>query len=348
MCQDPSLDAAALRAQRRDDSELLNAVVRGKANAVDEARKAIAKGDFRLAASVGGSAYRAAFYGAECRIPFDLDSRSMRVLDFADSTGKGADAGRMRFGTEYNAAVLSDPSYPYSDICRLAADIPKIGSGSDQQGFGFPYEVRQGRPQTLGEAARGDSSWTLRGMIKTNPDTIDKPDIFGMTPLAWAVAYRRLDAVEMLLRAKASPGGPQCQTVVDMRSPMQVARHMQWKRMVQRFLPLVSEADRKSLEQKTAAIPGSLTEFNKVLIELNQRYEETLGESGPSRHSMLLEVDEKGNTTSCKLEPATSVPRFDAELCANAVLTLKWNPARNINGKAVKGETAISLVGIGL
>jgi hypothetical protein len=344
VCRDPLLDPEVLARQREADRALRSAARKGGADPVAAANEALAIRDFRLAARTVPAPGTAEPYGASCRVPGGLDSRSARLLAYEGGRDDGG--AILDFGRRYNEVVLASPEYPYRDICRAGDEAPDPAE-LEAQPYGFPVVRREGEQVTFEEAARRGSEWTLLRFLRKEPEIANRPDMFGMTPLGWAVAYRKPGAVQMLLGADASPAGPQCQSVLDVRAPVQVARQMQWISMVERMLPRISPADRENLVQKTAAIPATLIAFNAVLRDLNDRYIDDLAGGKTDQHQLMLEIDEKGKTVACRLEPATQSPRFDAELCANATLMLRWSPARNIYGQPVKGETSINLVGVG-
>ena len=79
---------------------------------------------------------------------------------------------------------------------------------------------------------------------------------------------------------------------------------------------------------------------------MKERYAEQLRRQNFSRHNVLFEIDEKGNSVSCKLEPEAKIPEFGEELCGLAVDIVQWAPARDAFGVTVP-ESAKLLVGFG-
>jgi hypothetical protein len=256
------------------------------------------------------------------------------------------------FGRRYNAAILADPRYPYADVCRAvdkAGPAPQLPDNPDQgivQPYGFAELGPARMDYGLGAAARRGSVYDIGVLLERQKQDVDAPDMFGLTPLAWAIAYHRWPAAEALLRAKANPKGAVCQSLIDRESPLQVARVMRWYAVIRRMRPLVSEEEFASLRQKPRWDDASLIEFNHALTELKERYDTILKRQSFARHDLTFQVDEQGNTTECKMEPASVSPGFDKELCGLAVEIVRWTPARDAFGTRVP-ESAKLLVGFG-
>ena len=146
--------------------------------------------------------------------------------------------------------------------------------------------------------------------------------------------------------AGATPTGSQCQTVIDRGSPLQVARLMRWTGMIARLRPLVSEEEFASLRQNPRYDDKSLVDFNRAFSEIRQRYDPILRRRSFSRHEMLFQIDEKGNSLSCNLAPASNSPAFDKELCEVAIKVVRWTPARDAFGVTVPADAKL-VIGIG-
>jgi hypothetical protein len=356
-CGDRRADVEAIRSMRRSDKALLRAFAHGtRVDPVAEAHKALAAGDYRLAAATTPDGISTELYGAQCRVLGGLKAWTVRGLAFvpdeAAALGKGSADRVTDFGRRYNATVLSDPRYPYADICR---EVDRAGPRPDfseaaTKGIELPYgfaELGVARmSHGLGAAARRGSVYDIGVLLRRDKQDVNAPDMFGMTPLAWAIAYHRWPAADALLAAKASPTGASCQTAIDRESPLQIARIMRWYGMIRRLRPLVTEEEFASLRQKPRWDDESLQEFNHALTELKERYRTELRQHPFARHDMVFDVDAKGNSTSCRLEPASEMRNFDKELCDLALDVVHWAPARDAFGTTVP-ESAKLVVGFG-
>lgn len=356
-CGDIRADPVKLRAMRRSDKALVRALVGGGTpDPLAAAARALEAGDFRLAAATTPDGVSTELYGAQCRVLGGLKAWTVRALAFvpdeAAALGRGSADKTTDFGRRYNAAVLSDPRYPYADICR---DVDRAGEKPDfseaaTKGIELPYgyaELGVARmSHGLGAAARRGSVYDIGVLLRRDKQDVNAPDLFGMTPLAWAIAYHRWPAAEALLNAKASPTGAVCQTAIDRESPLQIARIMRWYGMIRRLRPLVTEEEFASLRQKPRWDDQSLSEFNHGLTALKERYRDDLRRIPFSRHDLSFDVDRRGNTTSCALKPASDLPAFDKELCDLALEIVRWAPARDAFGTTVP-ESAKLVVGFG-
>lgn len=356
-CNDARADTTFLAGLRQSDEAMRRALKNGTANAVAEANKALDAGDFRLAGATTATGMSTEVYGVQCRVLGGLAPWTVRALAFVGDDTAAADKALpddsvTGFGRRYNAAMLADARYPYADVCRAldkAGPIPPAPDSPDAgivQPYGFGELGTARMAHGLGAAARRGSVSDIGVLLEREKQDINAPDMFGLTPLAWAVAYHRWPAAEALLRAKASPTGAGCQSVIDRESPLQVARIMRWYGMIRRMRPLVSEEEFAALRQKPRWDDASLSEFNHALTELKERYRRILKTQPFSRHDLLFQVDEQGNTTECRMEPASVSPGFDKELCGLAVEIVRWTPARDAFGTRV-AESAKLLVGFG-
>lgn len=355
-CGDQRADVKRLKVLRKADEAMRRALAGGSANAVAEAHKALDMGDYRLAAATTAQGIATEPYGIECRVIGGLAPWTVRALAYLPDGTVPADediGGKVTgFGRRYNAAMLADPRYPYADVCRAvdkAGPRPPAPASEDEgvvQPYGFAELGTARMIHGLGAAARRGSVSDIGILINRDRQDVNAPDLFGLTPLAWAVAYHRWPAAEALLEARASPIGATCQSAIDRESPMQVARVMRWGPMIRRMRPLVTEEEFAALRQKPRWTDASLSEFNHALTELKERYETMLRGQRFTRHDLNFEVDARGNTTACAMDPASSSPTFDKELCGLAVEIVRWTPARDAFGTRVP-ETAKLVVGFG-
>lgn len=356
-CGDDRADPARLSAMRDEDKALRRALSGGsRPDPVAEAGRALAARDYRLAAATTPTGISTELYGAQCRVLGGIKPWNVRALAFvpdeAAALGRGPADRVTDFGRRYNAAMLADPRYPYADVCReldragQKPDFSEAGTKGIEQPYGFAELGVARMAHGLGAAARRGSVYDIETLIRRDRQDVNAADMFGMTPLAWAVAYHRWPAAEALLDAKASPIGAACQTVADRESPLQVARIMRWDGMIRRLRPLVTEDEFASLRQKPRWEDASLIEFNQALTELKERYARQLRQQNFTRHDLLFQVDAKGNSTACTLEPASNLPEFDKELCGLAIDIVRWAPARDAFGTTVP-ESAKLVVGFG-
>lgn len=357
VCRDELSDPDALSAQRESDEALRKALRGGGADPADLAHMALDAGDFRLAGALTEDGVSTSIYGVQCRLRGGVASRAVRVLSFIEGEPAGAGDGDYlpkaeKFARSYNAAVLADERYPYADICRpFEGKQDEVQDASDaasfrDQGFGFA-DLGPLRPSpTLAEAARRGAVARLDRMIRTGKYNVNAPDLFGMTPLAWAIAYRRRGVSDLLLRAGASPNGTTCQTIFDRNSPMQVARAQQWIGMLRRMQPLVSEDDFNSLQELPRLSDGDIDRFNEGLDRLNERFEDKFrNHKWITRHRIYFTVDDKGEATACRVEPSTTYPDYDEQICDLGLSVLHWKPARGVFGNVIEGESSL-IVGV--
>ncbi|WP_260927137.1 ankyrin repeat domain-containing protein [Novosphingobium sp. 9] len=351
-CVDPMSDPLVLAARQRMDDALRVELRQGAVDAAKEADKALAAGDFRLVASIGEGGVSTEDFGAECRVGDRLDQRMTRVIAYHDTDDKlegYAPAGALsKFGHAYNEAMLDDPRYPYRDVCRSVktAPVEEPTPGAElPHRYGFSYFARTSGALSAAQAARRGDLGALSQAVARDPKSLDRPDLFGLTPLAWAVAYRERDAAEWLLDHKASPAGPGCHTILDHISPMQVARAIHWRAMVTRMRPLVSVEDFNDLREAPRVSDADISDFNHGLTELNEKYRKVFNKRYLTRHHLIISLDDTGKQLSCRFEPATSQPGYDAGMCELGADVLHWRPARSAYGTAIP-EDASLLVGV--
>jgi len=344
VCVDPGNPPSLLRARARSDQTLRELLASGKANPAAEAGKAAAAGDFRLVGVATMQAVSTMVYGAECRVPTGLPQESLRVLDFVDSPKhKLRDAAHRDFGIAYNQALMADKRYPYADICRPYHD----GAGSARATAVSAYGFRNLGPMTtvggLGAAVRRGSVMEVYRVLGRSDTDVNKSDIFGLTPLAWAIAYRQPQTAEVLLRAKASPAGAACRTIVDANAPLQIARNMKWRGMIRRMRRLVSDEQFAALADGAHPENASLEEFNTVLQDLRTRYEGKTPKEKAIRHNLAVTVNPDGKATKCEFTPEIAGSWFNEAICEKALQTLRWRPARTSFGTPISGEVVLNI-----
>ena len=361
VCSDPMSNPQVLKSRRDADLALRKSMKNGAADAATLASKAVGAGDYRLAASIGAGGVSTRDFGAECRAGYALDQRMTRVIAYHDADDKlegFAPGGKIgQFGKAYNEAVLDDPRYPYRDICRSVRDTSTSSEQPSQLGqsgqnarpdeprYGFGYLARTSGPLTADQAARRGSLPALRQIFDRDKSALNKPDLFGLTPLSWAIAYRQAAAADWLLAAGASPGGAGCHTILDHSSPMQVARAIHWRAMVTHMRPLVSPEDFNDLREAPRVSDKDIAAFNHQLTALNEKYRSVFNKDYLTRHHLIVSLDANGKALSCRFDPATVSPGYDADICAMGLAVLHWQPARSAYGTDIP-EDASLLVGV--
>jgi len=208
-------NARRLEAERQFNATLAE----GSGEPLADAVRAAATGDFRLiwSSSMSGPAV----IGAACRFPRDHPSQSSTPLTRA-SLGLGHSPDRCdrnpgrcklekrsyQYAVVYNQAIISGPKFPYSDLCvapvraGTQAEYPSL---TDLKGLTGKPSPPSDQPRTFGEAARRGTLASLKRWIAQAPAELDRPDDFGLTPLAWAAIEDRTDAANMLIANGADP-----------------------------------------------------------------------------------------------------------------------------------------------
>lgn len=228
-------DQARYAAARRDQVALVARL--DGADPERDAQAAAASGDFRLIYVSTMMDTRA--MAVTCRVPQDnrfgglpltLATRFYSDVPGSCETRGGADPCRTEklldaYAPAYNRTLITDPRYPYGDLCRVgAAAIAVRDTSPDPADYGFPGLAATDRPHDLYEAARrGTPAAVARMIAAADRDRIDRPDPYGMTPLAWAVQRRRADIAARLLAAGANPIGAECDAPDRAESPLRLA-----------------------------------------------------------------------------------------------------------------------------
>ncbi|PEQ11981.1 hypothetical protein B2G71_14470 [Novosphingobium sp. PC22D] len=343
-CGEAATDPEVIDARQDADAALRRAI--GKADPVAEAARAIAEGDFRLIALTTVYDLDKATFGARCVLENGLDPWTVRGVSLARSGAGVTKDVLFDFGRRYNREIVTAPGYPYADICRPASeeveDEQKTPSGS-----GYLDLKRPTGTYDLAEAARRGDAWRIRQVLRNDEGALDRPDLFGMTPLAWAVSYRKPLAIDALLDAGAKASGVGCAVLPDARAPIQVARAMKWQSAVLRMRPRLDPGVFEELREEPAMIEDSELAYRRALIDLGRRYERELRRQKESIQRVTFQIDARGNPRSCVLDPGTKIAAFDAEICEKGVELLHWKPARNPFGVEVPGETTIAVRTVG-
>jgi hypothetical protein len=216
-----ALEAAAQQAAL----ERLRAVLElGPGDPTDDARRAAARGDFRLIWSGGGWSEMHVI-GASCRFPdahpaTSSPSFALMIRHETDSGGPchtfgdgGANACELErrfeaYAPAYNRALIAEPNFPYADLCgpEEPARAQRAGSLYLPDTLAAPHREAIEAPATLGEAARRGSRASVERMLRgLGAAELNRPDDHGLTPLAWAVIERRADVAAVLIARGADP-----------------------------------------------------------------------------------------------------------------------------------------------
>lgn len=260
----------------------------------------------------------------------------------ADEAGK--DVGSARNAVVRAVSEAPSRAYGFADLGPLQtgatlADAARRGNVAAMRRM-LDAEAREFKKAA---AAASDKPGAKPVETPTPAGMIDSPDLFGMTPLAWAMAYHRDAAVRFLLSRRASPSGAQCQALVDRDSPMQIARSAGWVVMVRKMKPMVSEEDYAALAEEPKLADGSKADFNSELGKLGERYGTIFNKDEMTRHALTFKVDAGGKMTSCEFAPKTVSPEFDADICKLGRDVLDWQPGRDSEGRPVAGEGKVMI-----
>jgi hypothetical protein len=268
-----------------------------------------------------------------------------RVLEAQDADAAGKDVGSAHGAVVRAVSEAPKRDYGYPDLGPLStgatlADAARRGNVSAMRRM-LDAELREQKKAMA--SGKPEASGKPRDEATESSAILDAPDLFGMTPLAWAMAYRRDEAVRFLLSRHASPSGAQCQALVDRDSPMQIARSQGWLGMVRRMKPMVSPEDYAALAEEPKLADGSKGTFNSELAKLGDRYGTIFNKDEMTRHSLTFKIDAKGGMTSCEFAPKSVSSEFDADICKLGRDVLEWQPGRDSEGRPEGGEGKVMI-----
>jgi len=326
------------------DRQLNGLIAQRRADPKVEAAIAADRGDFRLfgySRVVPG--IFPAVVGFECRAnlmlsnsqwfrgmysPSDVPPRDEAQRRTRATYGKGYST----FARSYNLALFADSRFPWRDICRPEATPARSIFDGDvaPQNYGYRNLEETVVPIDTGEAARRGTTDSLERLAKANIGAINRPDPFGLTPLGWAVLYKRAEQVKTLIRYGASPVGAPCLGASQSYSPIQLARILRQRNIIEQMLPLMAPEAKQHLhdDPKHGPLPRNSFDFIK-------NYEGRLGSR--RRIEILVNIDARGRPTECNLEPKTGIDELDRELCSVGLNKALWEPARDEFGEAMAG-----------
>jgi hypothetical protein len=113
------------------------------------------------------------------------------------------EAARRQAALAGNLRALARDDFPYPDLCRASGGSAGPMTADALSGRSA-LAAYTGPARDLHDAARrGDAAEVRRWLARAG--SIDTPDSFGLTPMAWAVLRRRPETVDILLDAGGSP-----------------------------------------------------------------------------------------------------------------------------------------------
>ncbi|NIJ18358.1 hypothetical protein FHS95_000027 [Sphingomonas naasensis] len=352
--ENPSGPSAEREAETREAAarRLATVAASGRGDPIAEATRAASTGDFRFVGySMLVPGLFPAAYGVICRPSVVSQDRRLvgPVFGASDVMGSAEEMAKERataenfdrFGKRYNAALLADRRYPYHDLCRAgSSDSRELRAERlPPHRYGFRDLVPTDRPIDPGEAARRGTAASLDRLIASKRAELDKADILGMTPLGWAVAYRRGAAIEALLGAGASPAG--AGRVSDPTAPIQIARAMQWRAAVEAMLKR-APALREAVEDPPRLIERSRAGLNAALAATVKGREARLAPGPSTVYKLTVTVNPEGQAASCRIAPLTGADGLDRALCGAALRETRWKPGRGAFGEAVAGVGSLT------
>ena len=229
--------AANARATAAGQREVVADLGRGSVDPAGDARDAAADGEWGLIRSYAMTGSTP--FGVNCLAAGGMDHgaplvRAYRVysdvVGSCETFGAGGDCALERrmdaYAEAYNRALVTDPAYPYRDLCRpITAPIAPAPHGYgplDASEWGF-RALQPGPARTIHEAARRGDLAEVERFVGFGRGAIDRPDPYGMTALAWAVTYRQARTAQLLVERGASPDGGDCTRPEDPASPVRLA-----------------------------------------------------------------------------------------------------------------------------
>lgn len=295
-------------------------LLRGEADPVGDARRAAQSRDFRLVWVSG--MVRSAPIGLQCDAPLQYwannKKAALATLVVSDTVPDGCEgepreceyqARLSSYGSTYNRTLVMQPGYPAPDVCRPWVSTDKVLVGEAVDRYGRPARTVRHAPLDLHDAARRGSAAEVAQHLRRTP--VDERDVFGMTPLAWAVARDRSGAVRVLLKAGADPY-PDLERGEYRRSPLWLGLRLGRRSAVQALLAKVEEPHLTHLfDLLMAAVEGGDPELLRAMLKF-ERNDESL--TGPMEAALRADRDdliailaaEGGNATATALLSAAA------------------------------------------
>ena len=208
--------AAALAAGSDDEATLRARLGAGVADPGAEAIQAARAGRFRFVWSDGFGF--SGLLGLTCNGPLETASANRAPYELAarfysDTPGDCTPmstacvyAEKLEvYGSAYNRTLADQPQFPFPDVCRPStpADRPSPFNQDTFKRYAEPVRVVTSPPHDLHEAARRGRPIEVKHWPRRSD--INGFDMFGFTPLSWAVVRDRPEAVKVLLANGADP-----------------------------------------------------------------------------------------------------------------------------------------------
>ncbi len=267
--------------------------------------------------------------GVICHAPFrrhaDSYARTTRAeREYSDTIPDGCEqtpgeCERQRaldtYGPAFNQALVSQPQFPAPDVCRPTTPADKALPRQSVERFAQPARPVRTAPHDLHEAARRGQLLEVKRFLRQTP--VDGTDMFGYTPLGWAVLRDRPEVVAVLLKAGAKPysdlgrGGLEAQ-------PLWLGYRLGRRRAVQMMLAQVDEPQIYEMHDfLNAAVQGGDADLLRGLLEiapkdqnLSGAFEEAL-KSGRTDLVEVLASTQRGATADAMLTAAARTGDLD-------------------------------------
>jgi len=350
---DPLELAREWNAERRaretwqDEAQALSARIQsGEAEPEEEARRAASLGRWAMMTGTTAIPFGVHFaLGVECRpnsglFTFGrlqlLHGQGSDVIRAAEEMqGESQSLARFRvFALRYNRALIAAPAFPLRDLCRPAADDyrPLHHENLAPESWGFRDLRETDAPIDLYEAARRGSPASLRRLLHERPRQMHIPDLLGMTPLAWAVAYDRPKQVRLLLRAGAHPYGGPWQNQPEETSPITLALTLRNRALVALMRP--------ELVRLGLPMPATPPLLDARRSQLDRMVLEQPVYGGPLRYLLgtRFEVSAEGRVLDCRFPVGDALQGPYRPLCARARRWLTFLPAEDGDGRPIAGS----------
>ena len=200
---------AALDAERSSYAEISR-------DPVSSAHHSAARGDHRLIAFYYyalGADHTPRFPGLRCSIPNELEPIVQRAVwsHYVNDAGPSGPQPNRQFAERYNRAMVMEKSFPFGDLCVVD---PSSNPTADPSKPIKPYFSRLSSRKALPLVADEEVVIAIRnGEMPdfTDSAAANRPDAFGLTPLAWAGMRGARNLVVQLLAKGADPwAGARC------------------------------------------------------------------------------------------------------------------------------------------
>lgn len=185
-------------------------------NPESSAHHSAVRGDHRLIAFYYyalGADHTPRFPGLRCSIPNELEPIVQRAVwsHYINDAGPSGPQPNRQFAERYNRAMVLEDSFPFGDLCVLESNSDTTADPSKPI---EPYFSRISDRKALPMVAGEEAVIAIRnGDLPdfTDSAAANRPDAFGLTPLAWAGMRGARNLVVQLLAKGADPwAGARC------------------------------------------------------------------------------------------------------------------------------------------